>query len=104
MIGGVVHGTFTKGLLITFQCMSRYVPVVRISAFRIYGIMKMGFSTIGKPKKIGSLIWKIWVGSEMRLTFRNPGSFEFHMIRASAIVAPVPPTLTKVVKKPFAVM
>src|SRR5712671_494981 len=103
MIGGVVQGTLTKGLLITFQCMSRYVPVVKISALRMYGIMKMGFSTIGKPKKIGSLIWKIWVGSEMRLTFRNPGSLEFHMMRARAMVAPVPPTLTNVVKKPQAV-
>src|SRR6266576_1837116 len=64
----------------------------------------MGFSTMGNPKKIGSLIWKTWVGNEMRLTFRKPGSFEFHMMRASAMVAPVPPTLTKVVKKPLAVI
>ena len=34
---------------------------------------------MGKPKKMGSLIWKIWVGSDRRLTFRKPGSLEFHM-------------------------
>ena len=62
--------------------------------------MKIGFSTIGKPKKIGSLIWKIWVGRERRLTLRKPGSREFSMMRASAMVAPVPPTFTKVVKNP----
>ena len=38
--------------------------------------MKMGFSTMGKPKKIGSLIWNIWVGSDRRLTFRKPGSLD----------------------------
>src|SRR5437870_4228576 len=98
MIGGVVQGTFTNGLWITPQLMSRYVPVVRISALSMYGIMKMGFSTIGKPKKMGSLIPKICVGSERRLTFRKPGSFEFNMISARPIVAPVPPTFTKLVK------
>ena len=41
----------------------------------MYGTMKIGFSTMGKPKKMGSLIWKICVGSEMRLTFRKPGSW-----------------------------
>src|SRR3954462_9548828 len=70
----------------------------------MYGIIKIGFSTMGKPKKIGSLIWKTCVGSEMRLTFRNPGSFEFHMMRARAMGAPDPATVTNVVKKPFAVM
>ncbi len=62
--------------------------------------MNTGFSTIGRPKKMGSLIWNTWVGSDMRLTFRKPGSGEFHRTRARAIVAPVPPTLTNVVKKP----
>ena len=62
--------------------------------------MKTGFSTIGRPKKIGSLIWKTCVGSDRRLTLRKPGSAEFHRTSASAIVAPVPPTLTNVVKKP----
>src|SRR6266850_3536879 len=104
MIGGVVQGMFTKGLWITFQYISKYVPAVRIRALRIYGIMKIGFRTIGKPKKIGSLIWKIWVGREMRLTLRKPGSLELSMMRARAMVAPVPPTLTNVVKKPLAVM
>src|SRR5213595_765000 len=103
MIGGVVQGTLTNGLWMTFQCIRSHVPVVRIKALRIYGVMKIGFSTMGNPKKIGSLIWKIWVGSEMRLTFRKPGSFEFQRIKASARVAPVPPTLTNMVKNPLAV-
>src|SRR5436190_7591525 len=103
-MGGVVQGTFTNGLLMRCQCINRYVPVVRISALRIYGTMNIGLRTMGKPKKIGSLIWKICVGSEMRLTFRNAGSRELNMISASAMVAPVPPTFTNVEKKPFAVM
>src|SRR5882762_1804050 len=104
MIGGVVHGILTNGLWMTPQYIKRYVPVVRMSAFRIYGIMKMGLSTMGKPKKIGSLIPKICVGSDMRLTFRKPGSLELSMINARAMVAPVPPTFTKVEKKPDAVI
>ena len=35
--------------------------------------MKTGFSTIGRPKKIGSLIWKICVGSDRRLTLPKAG-------------------------------
>jgi len=70
MIGGVVQGTLTKGLWITPHCISRKELAVRISALRMYGTMKMGLSTMGKPKKMGSLIWKIWVGSDRRLTFR----------------------------------
>ena len=83
--------------------MSRQLLAVSISAFSRYGTMNTGFRTIGRPKKIGSLIWNTWVGNESRLTCRNPASFEFHRTSASAIVAPVPPTLTKVVKKPLAV-
>ena len=52
---------------------------------------------------MGSLIWRICVGNDTRLTLRKPGSLEFHSTSASAMVAPVPPTLTKVVKKPLAV-
>ncbi len=100
MMGGVVQGTFTKGLLMIPQSISKYVPAVRIMALSTYGIMKTGLSTMGKPKKIGSLIWKTCVGSESRLIFLKPGSFEFTMMSASAMVAPVPPTLTNVVKKP----
>ena len=76
---------------------------MRISAFSTYGTMKTGFSTIGRPKKIGSLIWNTCVGSDSRLICRNDGSFDRHSISASAIVAPVPPTFTNVVKKPLAV-
>ena len=79
------------------------MPVVSISAFSMYGIMNTGFSTIGKPKKIGSLIWNTCVGSDSRPIWRNDGSFDRHRINARAIVAPVPPTLTNVVKKPLAV-
>jgi hypothetical protein len=32
MIGGVVHGTLTKGLWMISQCISRKLPAVRISA------------------------------------------------------------------------
>src|SRR2546429_611517 len=104
MIGGVVHGIFTNGLWMVFQCINRKVPVVNINALRMYGTIKTGLRTMGKPKKIGSLIWKICVGNERRLTLRKPGSFEFHITMARAMVAPVPPTLTKVVKKPLAVI
>ena len=32
--------------------------------------MNHGLSTMGMPKKMGSLIWKIWVGKDSRLIFR----------------------------------
>ena len=62
--------------------------------------MKIGFSTIGRPKKIGSLIWNTCVGSDSRATLRIAGVLDRHSSSASASVAPVPPTFTKVVKKP----
>ena len=66
--------------------------------------MRSGFKTIGRPKKSGSLIWKSWAGSESRDTLRATGSRELRSSSARAIVAPVPPTLTNVVKNPSAVV
>jgi hypothetical protein len=48
--------------------------------------MKTGFSTIGSPKKIGSLIWKIWLGSESRLMLLKPASRDRHSSSVSADV------------------
>jgi hypothetical protein len=74
MIGGVVHGTFMNGPVDQLPCISRNVPAVSVSALSTYGTMNTGFSTIGSPKKIGSLIWNTCVGSERRLTLRNAWS------------------------------
>ena len=60
-------------------------------------------STTGSPKKMGSLIWNTCVGNDIRLTARNPASRDRTSTSANAKVAPVPPTLTNVVKNPFAV-
>src|SRR6185503_8544248 len=65
--------------------------------------MKIGLRTIGRPKKIGSLIWNTCVGSDSRATLRYAESLERQSRSASARVAPVPPTFTNVVKKPYAV-
>ena len=48
-----------------------------------------------------TLLWS--VGSDARLILRNASSFDRHRTSASPMVAPVPPTLTKVVKNPLAV-
>ena len=66
--------------------------------------MRRGFKTIGRPKKSGSLIWKSCAGSESLATLRATGSRELRSSSARLIVAPVPPTLTKVVKNPSAVV
>ena len=70
MIGGVVQGTPTKGFWITPQSMSRKLPVVRIRALSTQRIMMIGFSTIAKPKKIGSLMPKTCLDRETRLLLR----------------------------------
>ena len=56
------------------------------------------FCTLGGV--LDTLQESIKVGSETRLIRRKPASLEFQSTNASAIVAPVPPTLTNVVKNP----
>ena len=63
-------------------------------------IVGQGLVATGVAEALGTWLAKVGQGSETRLIFLKPGSFEFHRTRASASVAPVPPTLTKVVKNP----
>ena len=103
MIGGVVHGTLTNGLWIDVPVHQQVAAGRQDQRVEDVGNHEDRIQHDRQAEEDRLVDLEDLRRQRQAADLPEAGSLEFHSTSASAIVAPVPPTFTNVVKKPYAV-